>query len=220
MSTQAPPESRGRRILSTAVRIFEEDFPSLLLALCVILLVVDVTGRYIFNHPFVGFGSISMVCFIWITYISAAAVARRGRHIVIDVLTDRFPPRVQAIVQAVIQAIVLAVIGYVLYYAWDAILNTKFVTIPGLGFSRRVLAIALLIGFALMFVYALRDIVLAVRGSITGEFTAVKETDDEEFESLATTAPQRGGYEPPAEVTEALYISDVREPRDRKGDES
>ncbi len=217
MPSQSTAGRKALRALGAAARFIEEDLPAALLAICVVLLCTDVVGRYVFNHPFVGAGSLAMVCFVWVTYIGSAAIARRGRHIVIDVLTDRFSPRLQAIVQILVQMLVLGMICYVIGYAWNALLNTRFVEIPGIGISRRVITLALFIGFLLMLVYAARDLVLAFRGALTGSYSV--RTDDDEFESLNTASPTRAGYEPPAEVTEAVFIKEALDEDDRpKGD--
>lgn len=217
MPSQSTTGRKALRGLGAAARFIEEDVPALLLAACVVLLCADVVGRYVFNHPFSGAGSLAMVCFVWVTYIGSAAIARRGRHIVIDVLTDRFPPRLQAIVQFLVQTLVIGVICYVLGYAWEALLHTRFVEIPGLGISRRVITLALFVGFLLMLVYAARDLVLAARGVVTGSFTLRTEEDDE-FESLSAASPTRAGYAPPAEVTEAVFIKGALEGDRKKED--
>lgn len=208
MPNQTTERRKPLKIAIAVGKFLEEGIPSILLAVCVVLLCTDVVARYVFNSPIAGAGSIAMVCFIWVTFIGSAAIARRGRHIVIDVLVTLFPSRIQAIVQSLVQLFVIGVIGFVLYFTWNALLNTRFVAIPGLGVSRRVLAIALFIGFLLMAMYAVRDLISAVRGAITGDYAPYKDPDDE-FDSLDASAPGPGGYEPPTSVTEAVYVKEL-----------
>lgn len=217
MPTHQPQQSKPRRIIGAAVVVIEEGIPSVLLAISVLLLCADVAGRYIFNSPIPSAGSIAMLCFIWITYISAGAIARRGRHIVIDVLVDAFPPRLQAATQVLVQLLVLALIGFVLFYAFDALLHTRFVEVPGLGVDRSVFTASIVIGFVLMAFYSIRDIVHALRGTVTGDFAPLQDDSDDDFSSLDASAPVGGGYEPPTSVTEAVFIADRRHGDNEKG---
>lgn len=214
------PQTRPRRAIVAVATALEEGIPSVLLAGTVVLLCADVAARYIFNSPIPGAGSIAMLCFIWITYISAGAIARRGRHIVIDVLVARFPPRLQAALQLLVQLLVLALIGYVLYFGVGALLNTRFVEVPGLGLNRGVFTAAVVVGFALMAIYAIRDVLVAGRGLVTGDFAPVQDDSDDEFASLEANAPVGGGYEPPTSVTEAVFITEKHADNTEKGTRS
>lgn len=216
MPTQST-QTRPRKALAFIATAIEEVIPSLLLAVAVVLLCADVAGRYIFNSPIPGAGSMAMLAFIWITYISAGGIARRGRHIVIDVLVARFPQRLQAATQVLVQLLVLALIGYVLYFAIDALLNTRFVDVPGLGVNRGVFTAAIVVGFVLMAIYAIRDVVHAGRGVVTGEFAPLQDDSDDEFDSLEASAPVGGGYEPPTSVTEAVFITERQADDNEKG---
>lgn len=209
MPTEPPPQSRLLRRVTATARFIEEDIPSALLAISVLLLCTDVAARYIFNSPIPGAGSIAMICFILVTYISAGAIARRGRHIVIDVLVVRFPLRLQAVLQFLVQLLVLALIAYVLLHTVDALMNARFVSIPGLGISRRIFTVAVLVGFVLMALYAVRDLVVAARGAITGDYAPVVDDSDDEFDSLEANAPIGSMLEPPTSVTEAVFIKDL-----------
>lgn len=211
MPEQTTKRRRPLDWIVSAGKFLEEGVPAILLAVSVLLLCADVVARYVFNSPIPGAGSIAMICFIWVTFIGSAAIARRGRHIVIDVVFARFPVRLQAIVQVLVQLLVLAIIAYVLYFAWDALLNTRFVAIPGLGISRRIVVVALFIGFLLMGMYALRDLVIAGRGVVSGKYEVPQDDSGEDYEALNANAPIAGNYNPPTSVTEAVFLKDIEE---------
>lgn len=207
----APPESgRLRRAVTRGLTFIEEDVSAILLAVAIVVLCADVVGRYVFHHPVAGAPSIAMVCFVWLTYLGAAAAARRGRNITIDVMVGRFPPRWQAVCEIVVQLIVGGVVGFCLYWIWVAVLTNRFVDVPGLGVSRRVLTVALLVGFCLMALYCLRDFFLAVRGAITGIYAPIHEAvEDDDVVTPREEHPQL-----PAEpVTTTIFMK-----RPRKGD--
>jgi TRAP-type C4-dicarboxylate transport system permease small subunit len=204
----APQESgRLRRAVTRVLVFIEEDVSAILLAVAVMVLCADVVGRYVFHHPIPGAPSIAMVCFVWLTYLGAAAAARRGRAITIDVLVGRFAPRWQAVCEIIVQLVVAGVVGFCLYWTCVAVLTNRFVELPGLGVSRRVLTMALLVGFGLMTLYCLRDLLGAVRGAITGKFDPIHEAvEDDDVITPRDEHPQ-----PPAlPVTTNVFIKRTR----------
>ncbi|WP_454111862.1 TRAP transporter small permease [Microbacterium aurum] len=204
----APQESgRLRRAVTRVLVFIEEDVSAILLALAVVVLCADVVGRYVFHHPIPGAPSIAMVCFVWLTYLGAAAAARRGRNITIDVLIGRFRPRWQAACEIVVQIVVAGVVGFCLYWIWVAVLTNRFVDLPGLGVSRRVLTMALLVGFGLMALYCLRDLLLAIRGAITGRFKPIHEAVEDDD----VITPRDENPQPPAlPVTTTIFMKRTR----------
>ena len=62
-----------------------------------------------------------------------------------------------------------------------------------------------------MALYAVRDLVVAARGAITGDYAPVVDDSDDEFDSLEANAPIGGMLEPPTSVTEAVFVEDLAE---------
>src|SRR5690554_3839925 len=84
---KSPAPRRLTRWGSKALVFLEEVVPALLLALIVVALTADVVGRYIFSNPLQGAAEVSLIAFVWATYLAVAGVARQGRHIAIDLVT-------------------------------------------------------------------------------------------------------------------------------------
>lgn len=158
----------------------EEDIPAILMAVIVVALTADVVGRYVFNHPLQSASEVSLIAFIWLIYLAVAAVARKGQHIAIDVVTSLFSQRWQAIVETGVQLLTLGVMFYLIWNGFDYFMNGTFTSLTGTGMSKKFLEVAIPISATFMAVYAVRDLSRAVRGAISGEF--VRPSDDFEDE--------------------------------------
>lgn len=148
------------------------------MALIVIALTADVIGRYVFLRPIQSAGEVSLIAFIWLTYLAVAAVTRRGEHISIDVLTTMFSERWQAIVEIFVQVVTLLVMFYLIWNGFDFFLNGTFTKLTGTGLSKKFLEVAIPVSATFMAIYSARDLMRAVRGAISGTF--VRPVHDEE----------------------------------------
>ncbi|WP_353987121.1 TRAP transporter small permease [Ruicaihuangia caeni] len=153
--------------------------PALLMAVIVVALTADVVGRYVFSHPLQSASEVSLIAFIWLIYLAVTAVSRKGQHIAIDVLTQLFSQRWQAIVEVFVQVIAMLVMVYLIVNGLDYFLNGNFVPLTGTGLSKKYLELAIPVSAAFMIVYAARDLVRAVIGAITGRFERPQVVDEE-----------------------------------------
>jgi len=73
--------------------------------------VLQVTSRYVFNNPTSWSEELARYLFVWITFLGAAVVIRKRRHVDVTVLTDRLPPGAAKVVYLVSDAAVLFMLG-------------------------------------------------------------------------------------------------------------
>ena len=59
--------------------------------------VVDVAGRYLLNRPLLGALELSEILLVLLTFGGFAYTELRNGHVDVDVLVERFPPRVRAL---------------------------------------------------------------------------------------------------------------------------
>lgn len=182
MTTAKPSGARSVRL--RVLMFVEEDIPAILMSVIVVALTADVVGRYVFNHPIQSAAEISLISFIWVIYLSAAAVARKGQHITIDVLTQLFSARWQAIVSLFVQLVTLAVMAYLIWNGFDYFLNGTFTKLTGTGLSKKFLELAIPVSAVLMTAYACRDLVAAVKGAISGNFAFPEEDVEDEYAAV------------------------------------
>ena len=73
--------------------------------------VLQVTSRYVFNRPTSWSEELARYLFVWITFLGAAVVIRKRRHVDVTVLTDRLPPGAAKVVYLVSDVAVLFMLG-------------------------------------------------------------------------------------------------------------
>jgi TRAP-type C4-dicarboxylate transport system permease small subunit len=73
--------------------------------------VLQVTSRYVFNNPTSWSEELARYLFVWITFLGAAVVIRKRRHVDVTVLTDRLPPSAAKFVYLIADLCVLFMLG-------------------------------------------------------------------------------------------------------------
>ena len=89
-----------------------------------LLVVADVCGRYFFNNPITGASELACFLVIIIVFPAMAWAALEGKHIKVDLVMDRFPPRVQTIVNIITMILAL---GIYLVITWRSFLESMVV---------------------------------------------------------------------------------------------
>jgi TRAP-type C4-dicarboxylate transport system permease small subunit len=74
-----------------------------------LLVTADVCGRYFFDSPVTGASELARFSMIIIVFPAMAWTALSGKHIKVDLVMERFPPRVQSIVNVIMLLGALAV---------------------------------------------------------------------------------------------------------------
>lgn len=142
---------------SNALRDWEASVAAIALFIVFCSVVWGVVARYIAPQPATWSNEVATIGFAWIVFVGAAAGARRGLHIGVDLVTARLPAKVQrgiAICMALFLAIALA------YVAWLALgLGIRSYTrpTPVLRLPSSIIHAAAVIGFASMAVGSLRQ---------------------------------------------------------------
>jgi TRAP-type transport system small permease protein len=73
--------------------------------------VLQVVSRYVFNRPTSWSEELARYLFVWITFLGAAVVIRKRRHVDVTVLTDRLPAGAAKVVYLVSDVAVLFMLG-------------------------------------------------------------------------------------------------------------
>ncbi len=155
----AEERSRSYRFLVNA----EQALAALLLATLFVLIIVQVVARYVFNSPISGTEELSRFTFIWFTFVAGSFVAARRKHIIVALFTGGRSGRLAAAAEAFAYAVMIAVsialvVGGVMMVTtmWD-------ISSPGVEVPYRLVYSALPVGFALIGLHALVNLILAVR---------------------------------------------------------
>ncbi|WP_379596341.1 TRAP transporter small permease [Teichococcus globiformis] len=147
---------------------------ALALATMVLLVFSNVVLRYLFDSGIVVSEELSRLLFLWLTFLGAVVVLRRGGHLGFDTLVRMLPYRGRLVCRVVSDGLTLIVCGIFLWGAWPQAVtnmdNASPVSGLPLGWAY---AAAVVAGIGLSML-ALTDVLLALRGI---EPTPSKEDD-------------------------------------------
>lgn len=129
---------------------------------------LGVLYRYVLREPLAWAYELSILMFIWVTFLGASLGIHKNAHVTFDFLTLGMSPMAQRIVRTIGMLLVFALAISGVIYGSRVFTNTisqRFQTIP---FSRGWMYAGLPVGMALMAVHAVER-ALAIA---TGKFTA------------------------------------------------
>ena len=86
---------------------------SAVITILMLLVTADVCGRYFANSPITGASELARFMMIIIVFPALAWAAFAGKHIKVDILVERFPPRVQQILSSIMLLIALGIYGII-----------------------------------------------------------------------------------------------------------
>jgi len=144
--------------LKKFVSNFEEILCAGFLVTMIVLVIVNVFLRYLFNYSIYWAEEVATICFVWCVFVGASATYKHKMDMGVDVLVTKAPANVQQFIRLIVSLILLAINGYIFYMA---IVFTKIAWAKPtavLGVSSAVLNSALIIGFGLITLHTLRFI--------------------------------------------------------------
>jgi len=97
---------------------------AVVIGLLMLLVTADVCGRYFFNNPIMGASELASFMMIVVVFPALAWAAITGKHVKVDLLVSRFPPRVQAILDSITM---LAALGTYIVITWRSVLESMAV---------------------------------------------------------------------------------------------
>jgi len=92
------------------------DISSILIFVLMIITVIDVIGRYFFNHPLKGTVEICQLLLVVAVTFPLAAVQRRNEHIGMNILLDRFK-KYEAPIYIIVQSSCLFLVEMIFIFA-------------------------------------------------------------------------------------------------------
>ena len=104
------------------------------------------------------------LCLAWLTFVGAAIGIRRGVHFSIQMVTDRFPPRLRMAVFTVHYVLIAAFGALVAVFGWQVSeLNSQSYS-PALDLNLRWLYLSAVVGGVLIVIYSLAALAETLRG--------------------------------------------------------
>jgi TRAP-type C4-dicarboxylate transport system permease small subunit len=121
-----------KRSLSAIANIITHisNFSAWLSVLCVFMLAaviaVSVFSRYLFNKPILGVDEISGYLNVLIGFLALAYTLYHDRHVRVDIVTKRLPPKFRNVLEIVTTALTLLLIAAFIrtsWYTWMILIN-------------------------------------------------------------------------------------------------
>lgn len=67
----------------------------------VLLVFVNVVGRYVFNYSFASVEEVARILFVWIVYLGSVVAIKEGSHIRVDIVLMFLPHKARIVVEAI-----------------------------------------------------------------------------------------------------------------------
>lgn len=144
-------------------------FAGLMFAITLVIVVVNVFMRYFVGYILPWGEEVATSCFVYTTFIGAAWCLRTHQHVGVDLVVDRLPAGVRKAVQLLTDLIIVFLNGYITYLSVLFIISSKMKTMPILKISSVYLNSSLFIGFGLMAIYSLANLIQDARKMLKKE---------------------------------------------------
>ena len=109
----------------TASRLILRDIPRMAIGLILLLAIAinfaNIVGRYVFLAPLPWAEEVLSFLVIWGVALGASAVTYDRRHLVMDLFSSTFPPRVQAALDVATTLAIVGFCGFACIQAWHIV---------------------------------------------------------------------------------------------------
>ena len=184
------PMKGKNRIFSVLNRI-EEIILVAMFAVMVLVIFVQVIMRKA-NNSLVWSEELGKFLFVWISWLGISIGQRKGEHIKITMLVDRFPFRVAQIFNILSDIIVIVICAVTLYYGVTLVITQRTTPYAGIKISTSWGYLAVVVGCALMILRCLvsskQSLVLLIKGKPE---EPAEEPEEEPIQEEAPAAPAK-----------------------------
>ena len=166
----AAPVSNIAAPLDTVLALITEPLAAAVVVAEVLVLLIGVISRFVFNHPLTWSDELASIMFLWLAMLGAAIAQRRGQHMRMTALVGMCSGGVRSLLETVGAAAPAVFLLLILGPAYNFTEDQTFVHTPALGLNDAFRAAALPVGVALMLLASLarsidrgwRDLILAI----------------------------------------------------------
>jgi len=132
-----------------------EGLCALLVAAMVVLLFIQVVGRYGFDNPPDWTEELARMTFIYLTFVGGALAIVRNAHLRIESFHSRLSPRSKMALDIVLAMIGVSFLAVTLYYSVGLLARLSHQPMSSVPISKAFMFAAVPVGCALMLVYEL-----------------------------------------------------------------
>ena len=132
-----------------------EALCGLLVAAMVVLLSIQVVGRYVFENPPEWTEELARMVFIYLTFVGGALAIVRNAHLRIESLHERLSPRSKTKVDIALALVGVIFLAITVYYSIGLLARLSHQPMTSVPISKAFMFAAVPVGCALMLVYEL-----------------------------------------------------------------
>lgn len=141
-----------------------EGLSALFVVAEILLLLVGVVSRYVFNAPIIWVNELAAMLFLWLVSLGAVIALYKGEHMRMTLLLNRMGPRTRRFAERG-AGLIVAIVGAVLLVPGISYMDTQAaITTPMLHISGAVEVAGQLVALALLFYVALRQFFAGTTG--------------------------------------------------------
>lgn len=152
---------------TTFYRVLDRALETLLIVILAAMVAVvsaSVVWRYLLRSPISGADELASILMVWFTFLGAAIGMRDRAHYAFDYLVTALPDSAQRFVLLLGQLVAIGISVGLLYWSAQISFLLSEWTTPALEVSRALVYSACPVGTAFMLLYAVRDLVLHLKG--------------------------------------------------------
>ena len=135
----------------------------MMVALCADVF-LGVFSRYVMRSTFTWYDEIARLLFVWIVFLGAAVGVRRAGHFRLQLVIDRFPPRLRRAADIFGVLAIMVFGGVLIEQGWKLVELGQFQQTPVMGLSKAYVYASIPAGGVLVILYSLRHLWRAVTG--------------------------------------------------------
>jgi TRAP-type C4-dicarboxylate transport system permease small subunit len=140
------------------------DFMAVVLFLLMFgVIVLQITLRYVFNHPLVWTDELAQYLFVWVSFLGWTMATRKRIHIGINVVADRLPPPARRALHALWCIATIVFASILLFVGATITYRNGDVQMVSLDFAFWPVYLAVPFAALFLMVYGVRDLVEIVR---------------------------------------------------------
>ena len=107
-----------------------ENLTFLMFSIMVVIVFVNVIGRFFFQAGITESEELSKILFVWITFIGIVLCFREGKHIAVDILLLMLPEKTRRIFDIISNILTTVILGVVAYYGIDFVKTSAGMVSP------------------------------------------------------------------------------------------
>ncbi|RYX94429.1 MAG: TRAP transporter large permease subunit [Comamonadaceae bacterium] len=153
---EGAPRQAGREFaVERWLRQGVEVLASLVVVAEVVILLLGIVSRSLWNHPIIWSDELASILFLWLAMLGTALAVQRGSHMRLTFFVSMVSPRVRRWAETLAVGVTALLLAMLLHPAYEYLQDQSFVETPALGWSGMVRAMAIPFGCCIAFVSCL-----------------------------------------------------------------